>query len=180
MSDSDRENIIFLRHADPQDMELLYRWVNDPETRRNSFTQHEISREEHEEWFAGMMRDPNRIQYILMDGDVSVGQIRIDIMDEVAQISYSIAPNERGKGFGQRIIGLAKNEIKKEYPFVRTLEAAVKPQNAASISCFESNGFIESNRIYVASIVDITSGGGGASRLSDRSSADTYCQVLAA
>ncbi len=130
-------------------MDILFQWANDPETRRNSFNHHVISHEEHEAWFDRLMSDPNRIQYILMDGDNSVGQLRIDITEEVAEISYSIAPNERGKGYGHRIIDLAKQVIEGEYPFIKTLKAAVKPNNVASISCFENNGFAENYRIYI-------------------------------
>ncbi len=149
MPDSSHITKCHLRKATTDDMDILYQWANDTETRRNSFNQHVISREEHEAWFAGMMSDPNRIQYILTDGDISVGQLRIDISKDVAEISYSIAPNERGKGYGHRIIDRAKQEIESEYPFIKILKASVKPNNIASISCFENNGFAENHRTYV-------------------------------
>ena len=149
MADSTHITNCHLRKAIHEDMDILYLWANDPETRRNSFNQHVISREEHEAWYDGMMSDPNRIQYILMDGDISVGQLRFDITEDVAEISYSIAPNERGKGYGHRIIDLAKHEIESEYPFIKTLKASVKPNNVASFSCFENNGFAENHRTYI-------------------------------
>ena len=177
MADSVNITECYLRRAQPDDIDLLYNWANDPETRRNSFNQHVISREEHEAWFADMMSDLNRIQYILMSGDTPVGQIRIDITGDTAEISYSIAPCERGKGYGHRIIELAKQEVEKKYPFIKTLKASVKPQNQTSMSCFVDNGFIENKRVYVAKTVNIT---GGADKLNANSTADIYCQVLAA
>ncbi len=148
MPDSPVKANCYLRKATLEDIDILYHWANDPETRRNSFDQHEISRKEHEAWFSGMMNDPNRIQYIFMDGDAAVGQIRFDIANDVAEISYSIAPNERGKGYGRQIIDLTKQMIREDYPSVTKLKGSVKPNNQASISCFENNGFTENHRTY--------------------------------
>ena len=152
MPDLSNKTKRFLRKAEPEDVNLLFQWVNDPETRQNSFDSHTISYEEHENWFNNMMQNPNRIQYIMMDGDVPVGQIRLDISGDEAEISYSIAPDKRGKGYGKQIISLSKKVVLDNYPVVRKLKAAVKSQNMASISCFESNGFSEryckDHRIY--------------------------------
>ena len=123
------------------------------------------------------MKDPDRAQYIMMNGDAPVGQIRFDFSDKVALISYSIAPDERGKGYGKHIIHLARRKILEEYPGIDILRAAVKPDNTASIMCFEKNGFTEKQRIYEIEMVNITQGGGNENLIVI---ADTCCRVSVA
>ncbi len=148
MSDSDRDNTFFLRHAEPQDMELLYQWANDEETRLNSFNSNIIPHDEHVSWFESLMADPKRVQYILMREDIPVGQIRLELFEDVAEISYSIACKERNKGYGREIIKLVINAIKEEYPYISKVKGFVKPHNKASITCFEKNGFYEKYRSF--------------------------------
>ncbi len=141
-------NKCYLRKVEPDDIDLLFQWTNDAETRRNSFDSHTISLSEHREWFGKMIKDPDRIQYIMMNGGTPVGQIRVDITGEDAEISYSIAPTERSKGFGGQIIKLLTEQIKEDCPQIKTVRGLVKPQNKASIACFEENGFCEMYRTY--------------------------------
>ena len=54
--------MIFLREALQLDVELLYKWANDPIVRQNSFQTEEIPHDTHREWFDRMME--NIIQYI--------------------------------------------------------------------------------------------------------------------
>lgn len=156
MTDKINTTTCFLKRAEFADIDILFEWANDSETRRNSFNQHMISREEHEMWFYRMMNDPSRIQYLMMSADKPVGQIRIDISDNVGLISYSIAPNERGKGYGKQIIELAKNMIREEHPVILELRAKVKADNMASIRCFEENGFIKEHILYKIDTVSVT------------------------
>lgn len=142
----------YLRKAQPEDIDLLFEWANDRETRLNSFNTQTITRSEHERWFASMMKDPYRIQYIMMHEDVPVGQIRLDITDQEAEISYTIAPLQRGKGFGCQIIALAMKQIKVDTPDVTRLRGQVKPHNSASMACFRRNGFTEDNGTYEITI----------------------------
>ena len=173
-----KKEILSLRNAEPGDIDILFQWANDSETRRNSFDQHEIAWDEHEAWFNRMINDPDRVQFIMMNDNTPVGQIRLDISGDVAIISYSIAPEERGKGYGKRIIKLAKEMIHKDYPSIIRMKAEVKPQKKASIKGFEQKGFAENNRVYETDLVDITHGGGA-----DRELilfAGSYFEVLAA
>ena len=129
-------------------MELLYQWANDEETRQNSFNSNTITHDEHVSWFERLMADPKRVQYILMREDTPIGQIRLELSEDVAEISYSIAPHERNKGYGQKIIELAIRTANEEYPYVTKLKGSVKPHNKASIKCFETNGFHEKYRTF--------------------------------
>lgn len=163
MRDNSKSQAIYLREVTIDDVELLFKWVNDLGTRSNSFDPHMISWEEHKNWFEGMIRDPKQISYIMMHKDTPVGQIRFNLSENIAEISYSIAPQERGKGYGKLIIHLAVMKIKSDYPEITKIRALVKPRNEASILCFERNGFSEKYREYEfdTDSVDIISRGGG-------------------
>lgn len=138
MSDS-----LLLRKATETDIETLFRWVNDETVRENSFDSHIISFEEHTAWFTRMMSDPNKVQYILVMNDEPIGQVRLSISGDEAEVSYSISKSVRGRGYGKEIIRLAIKQAMIDYPFVGKLIAKVKPSNAASYYCFSKNGFEE-------------------------------------
>lgn len=131
---------IFLREVNAGDMERILAWRNDPLTRENSFNKEEISLSDHQKWFAGKMADENCLFYIMMDHDMPIGQLRIDRQDDIGEISYMIAPEARGKGYGSKILTLAQEIAKGE---VKVLLGLVEKQNTASCKCFEKNGFAE-------------------------------------
>ena len=160
MPDKTSKANCYLRKAEPDDENMLLEWANDKETRNNSFSSHEISPEEHRQWFFGVLNDPDRIQYIMMDGDTPVGQIRLDISDNEAEISYSIAPTHRRKGYGHIILGLIKEQALTDCPSITKLKGSVKTHNKESMKCFENNGFEEIYRVFEIKTVNVTSSGG--------------------
>ncbi len=133
--------MVYLRKADYSDLELLYNWANDPLVRQNSFKSEEIPLKEHIMWFNRMMEDDSVHQFILMIDDKPVGQIRLKTEEGAAEIGYSIALEYRKKGLGRMLLKLIKDEVKKEFPEVKTLIAKVKPGNRASKNIFESEQF---------------------------------------
>ena len=133
--------MVFLRRAQMEDMDLIYEWANDPVTRANSFQQETIPYEVHQQWFQGVMQDPEVILYILMDEQIPVGQIRIRVEGDTGEISYSIAPVHRGKGYGRKLLSLAEESIRRDAASVKKLIARVKPENAVSGYLFETEGF---------------------------------------
>ena len=74
--------MIKLRKVEYSDINLLYRWANDPIVRKNSFNSAPISFDAHKDWFNKMMDDPSVFQFILMDENTPVGQIRLNINGE--------------------------------------------------------------------------------------------------
>ena len=165
--------MIYLREATTEDRELLYEWANDPETRRASFHTEIIAYEEHCRWFERILNDKNELQFILMNQDEPVGQVRLTLEGEDAVVSYSIAPDKRGLGYGKEIIRLICEEARR-YPFVRKIVARIKPLNKASMACFEKAGFIEEYR-QVALEVFV-----GGYRLTRKNSRAYVCREVAA
>ncbi len=137
-----------LRAATAEDMELLYEWANDPEVRKSSFSQDPIPLEDHKKWFDALLKDDKKIQLILERDDTPIGQVRFHMDGDEASIHYSIAPGERGKGYGKLLIEMASAELHKTHPEIKKILAGVKPDNPASQKCFTSNGYEEKYIIY--------------------------------
>ena len=140
--------MLFLRKVTNRDIDILFHWANEPSARMNDFHSHQISYEEHREWFQRMINSSDQLQYILMCDTVAVGQIRLSVNGNEAEISYGISEPYRKNGYGKAAIRLIKREVKNEFPYISKLIAKVKPSNIASIYCFEENQFEEKYQQY--------------------------------
>lgn len=132
---------VFLRKAIRDDMDLLFKWANDPVVRSNSFNTDPILYENHVTWFKRIMEDPTVLQFIMMDDDIPVGQIRLTVKGNEAEIGYSVGSEFRGKGYGHKVLQLIADEVQKNHPGIKCLIAKVKPENTASNRLFESEGY---------------------------------------
>ena len=132
---------IYLRKATIDDAEDILKWRNDPTTRKNSFTKNEISFVSHMNWFGKKMANPNCYIFMLVDDDKKVGNIRVDVTDDVGEISYMIAPEARGKGYGKKIIALVEDKLRNTETGIKTLTAFTLKDNVASGRCFQVNGY---------------------------------------
>lgn len=131
-----------LRRVRDADCELLWKWVNDPDVRVSAFFSNPISWESHRQWFSAKMKDPRCIQFIAMNPrDVLVGQVRFDIENDEAEIDVSVDGNLRGNGYAPFLIRKGVRELEK-IAAVYTVNAFVKPGNAASIRAFQRAGFV--------------------------------------
>lgn len=145
---------LYLRAAVKEDMELLYEWANDLEVRRNAFHTEQIAYETHKTWFENVLRDSNILQYILVSENSEgmnknlcaieeIGQIRLSLDEEKALISYSIAKNMRGKGYGSQMVSMAEKKIKETNKDIKVFVAQVKYENIASAKVFQKCGYKE-------------------------------------
>ena len=132
---------LILREAKEDDVELLFKWANDPVVRKNSFNESLIAYEDHVSWFDEILEDSTVCQFILIDGNIPIGQIRLNINNNEAEISYSIGAEFRGKGYGHKILQLMTEVVQENYPEIKTLRAKVKQGNAASSKLFMSEGY---------------------------------------
>lgn len=141
--------VLYLRKVVIEDMEDIYQWAIDPEVRKNSFHTEGITYESHEVWFESVLKNPNILQYVLEDRSEKVediqirkiGQIRVLLEKEEAIISYSIAKEQRGKGYGVRIVSLVEEKIGEVSQKTVMCVAKVKYDNKASIRVFEKCGY---------------------------------------
>lgn len=127
---------MLLRKATYDDWKILLDWRNDPLTRNNSFKQDKISEQTHKVWFTNSLSNIDREIYILENNLIPVGSIRSDKNSaNECILSWNIAPDQRGKGYGTKILEMfLQNKIGK---FI----AEIKPENIASIKMVQNNGF---------------------------------------
>lgn len=128
--------MISLRRATSDDYILLFQWLNDSEVRKNSFSQEIVKLENHIKWFQSKLKDDKNNIFIVMKDKIEVGQIRVEIDNDVGTISYSIDSNYRGQGIGTEILNL----IKLEFEDIKLI-GYVKKDNIASIKVFEKAGY---------------------------------------
>lgn len=145
----------YLRKAKMDDCDLLFEWTNYPMVRQNSFFTKPITYDEHVNWFRNIMERKDCVQYIYMEGDKPIGQARIQICDDMAEISYSIIPQKQSLGHGHEILSAICDEVWREFPNVTKVVGKVKPDNIASQKAFEKAGYDEVCRVYEIKKYDI-------------------------
>lgn len=129
---------MFLRAMLSSDSETVLRWRNDPETRRNSINTAEVSPDEHARWFAKVLADQPRRNFMADIDGISIGVVRLDWSEdsESCDLSFVVAPEYRGRGYGFAIVEHAVQGMQN----VRVC-AEVKMSNVASRRIFERLGF---------------------------------------
>lgn len=130
-----------LRPAGQEDGLLIWEWANDPKTRKNSFSSNPISWSNHESWYEKRLASTDSCIWILEYRQVAVGQIRYDrINSDTAQISFSVAPNYRGRNLGAELLQHSA-PLACEKLGVRWLEGVTFVDNVASNHAFLKAGF---------------------------------------
>ena len=146
----DRGGLV-LQPIQPEDCRLIWEWANDPATRAWSFAQDPVPWEQHRVWFETKLTDPLTHLYVALDaGRVPAGQIRFQVEGEAATVSVSLAPEQRGKGYGAEIIRLGTQQIWATTE-VTQIHAYIKLGNDASIRAFAKAGFVGAGIVEVQS-----------------------------
>lgn len=128
-----------LRSARDSDLLLYFDWVSDPEVRRQSLNIEPISFDKHQKWFAAHLASPHSKLFVMVAGDLPVGQIRFDFKDGEALVDYSIDRFFRGHGWARRLVALGTRAVDERV----LIRAEVKRGNLASCAVFERLGFSE-------------------------------------
>jgi spore coat polysaccharide biosynthesis protein SpsF len=95
---------IFLRRAVLADSSDIFRISNDSDVRASSFQSELITLEKHNPWFERHIDDSLRPFYVLIADGAVAGQVRFDSQDTRVRLSYSLAPEFRGKGLGSVLV----------------------------------------------------------------------------
>lgn len=133
---------IYLRHAKASDMDIFYAWRNEETVRKNSFNEDWVNYADHEKWFLAALSNPSEEIWVLCVKDERVGQVRLTYKEDEAHLSYSIAREYRGQGYGKMILRLLENEIFDREPIIKII-AQVKKENVASQVVFKSCDYSE-------------------------------------
>jgi UDP-4-amino-4,6-dideoxy-N-acetyl-beta-L-altrosamine N-acetyltransferase len=99
--------MIGLRDVCESDKPTLWRWRNKPEVRAYMYTDHEISEEEHDAWFARALADPTRRYWIITCDGRDVGLVNLyEINPRQQTCSWAFYLGEeglRGRGVGSHV-----------------------------------------------------------------------------
>ena len=141
-------NKIKLCKAKQEDMIDVFILANDPEVRKNSFNQKNITLEDHKLWFYNKISDQKSLILVAKIDNNFIGTIRFE--KELNQhssyvISIQIAKNFRGKKISEPLLKMAIKEfynIFKNYDII----AKIKNDNLASKKIFIKNNFIIFNQ----------------------------------
>ena len=125
---------ITLRPASMEDAETLLEWRNDPDTRKASHSTEEIDKAEHFSWFSRTLSNTSRKLYIAEKNGDAIGTVRADESNGVWELSWTIAPNLRGRGLAKTMVSLLAESIKDP------VCAEVKVENTASAKIAEYAG----------------------------------------
>ena len=72
-----------LRPVEPRDLDLILEWRNRPEIRRNMYTSHVITPEEHHAYFERVLNDPTKQYFLCVDkNDTPVGVVNFVDIDQ--------------------------------------------------------------------------------------------------
>lgn len=138
----------YLRKATWEDMELLFQWANDPLVRQNSFSTSTITYEEHQTWFRRILEREDCIQYMYIEEEIPIGQVRITVQDDVAEVGYSVCAEKRSLGHGKAILRLVQEQVWNDFPNVTKIVGRVKIENIASQKAFADAGYEEVYKTY--------------------------------
>jgi UDP-2,4-diacetamido-2,4,6-trideoxy-beta-L-altropyranose hydrolase len=122
---------------------LLFEWANDPATRRFSFSNSQITEDEHHNWFVAKVADPTCTILIGEDPEgLPLGQVRFEtnVARREATVHVSVEPGLRGTGIGIRLLCATVSVWRSRAPDF-TIVAEVLADNDASKRLFLAANF---------------------------------------
>lgn len=122
---------ISLRRAQPTDSEFLFRLRTDPETVRQSRGA-SPTRSEHIAWMAESLRSDSRRLFIAEHIGRAIGTGRLDRRQSRVELSWTIAPEYRGKGLSLPLILALQREAREIWPGAKLI-AVIRSSNTPSL-----------------------------------------------
>lgn len=129
------------------DLPMVLDWRNHPAVRHHMLTQHEISLEEHRNWFARVREDKTRQQLIVLDGDNPLGFVQFNsvCLGGVADWGFFARP-DAPKGSGTKLGQAALSHGFKKLGLHKVCGKVIE-SNVASIRFHQKLGFAEEGRL---------------------------------
>lgn len=130
-----------IRKVTEQDLPMVLAWRNHAEVRRYMFTQHEISLDEHRNWFAKASQDLSRCLLIVVEDKQAIGYVQFSNVKEggVADWGFYARP-DAPKGSGRKLGVMALNHAFGPLKLHKVCGQAIA-SNQASIAFHEHLGF---------------------------------------
>jgi RimJ/RimL family protein N-acetyltransferase len=138
-----KQDSLFLSKATLEDRDLYFYWANDRHARKNSFRPDPIGWETHTEWFEKKLNSGKTFMWLLKTPQgLPVGQIRFDIRQNRAYVSYSLDNLVRGRGWGKQLVRLGYMKMR-SIGYKDLICGLVKSENQISRKIFLRLGFKE-------------------------------------
>ena len=95
-----------IRNINHNDLEDLFEWRNNFESRKQFFKKNKITLKEHQKWFEESMKNPNKEFFIGEQNGIKIGVCRFDFLEKenFSEVSININPAERGKGYSKQLL----------------------------------------------------------------------------
>ncbi len=93
-----------LRLATLDDADFLLRLRNDAGTRAQSLHEDVVDAANHQAYLTSHIDAENVRLYIALDGDIAVGTCRSELGNDESELSWTIAPEQRGRGYGGHML----------------------------------------------------------------------------
>jgi UDP-2,4-diacetamido-2,4,6-trideoxy-beta-L-altropyranose hydrolase len=140
-----KSNTTSLRRANSEDLDLTFKWASNKLIRANSFSQHQISKEEHANWYLKKISELNCFYFIFNFLKESIGSIRFDNIKGRLKISYLLDPKYHGQGFGTIILykGIEFLHNNNLLNNISEIYGEVFSNNVPSLMAFRRLGFEE-------------------------------------
>jgi len=145
-----------VRSVTPDDLSMLLNWRNHLEVRQFMFTQHEISLDEHLNWFARANQDRSRCLLIVEESDEPIGYVQFNhvSMAGVSDWGFYVrphAPPGSGTKLGQAALQHAFEKLQLHKVCGQAIET-----NQASIRFHQKLGFTHEGTLREQQRVDNT------------------------
>ena len=133
--------MLHFRDARANDIELYFKWVNDPVVRQNSLNTDKIIFQDHIIWFTRKIEDPSVFMYLFLNEENEpVGQVIIERKKDWVSVGQSVAQEHRGKKYSTEMLSKATDDFLNKFP-KDTIVSVVKASNIASLKMSINSGF---------------------------------------
>lgn len=130
-----------IRKVTEEDLPMVLTWRNHVEVRRYMFTQHEISLDEHRNWFAKASLDLSRCLLIVEEDQQAIGYVQFSKVEDggVADWGFYTRP-DAPKGCGRKLGVMALNHAFGPLKLHKVCGQAIE-SNQGSIAFHQRLGF---------------------------------------
>jgi UDP-2,4-diacetamido-2,4,6-trideoxy-beta-L-altropyranose hydrolase len=135
---------VTIRNANINDVDTVYKWQLNPNTRRYFHDSNVPQYDKHIEWFDKILDEPSKFFYIIEHKNKAAGVLRLDYQENTPNgyylVSIYVAPEHYKQGIGTIALGYTDRLFGDS-----DLRAEVDQKNIASIKLFMKADYIKSN-----------------------------------
>ena len=132
---------LVLRPATGAHSTILLEWRNEGDTVKFSKSGTPVSLDEHEGCLSVRLDTPSSRVWIAERGGKPVGTAQIEVTNGVGLVGLTVAPTDRGRGYGKQILPALQRALSLDYQ-VTELVADIHVDHSAAKRVFAASGFV--------------------------------------